>query len=31
MTATINPTVGGDEKIVFKNALNCKDEKKLVS
>jgi hypothetical protein len=26
-TATIKPTVTGDENIVFKNALNCKDEK----
>jgi hypothetical protein len=25
-TATIKPTVIGDENIVFKNALNCKDE-----
>jgi len=25
-TATIKPTVGGDENKVFKNALNCKDE-----
>jgi len=25
-TATIKPTVTGDENMAFKNALNCKDE-----